>query len=221
MPRCMPHSHPCLLPHNALGPQAPASPRFSLHQLHWCWAPALWLFWINHECDKPLKTAEAPWLLLVNQILGSFVGVIVTSTYGMDFFKKNICTDIDGSIKIPIRKSVEVNKWQLWCNHPWDAHQYNFLPCAWLSLFMTCINCTSGLSLSYGHRHSRSFCTLWYILYFCAALSKWLVFQVLGKSDADVPLKQKKEVSLMKRGKKKKFQFTYVSCNVWVVFNVI
>lgn len=50
----------------------------------------------------------------------------------------------------------------------------------------------------------RSFRSLWYTLYFCAALSKQLVFQVLDKSDTEVSLKQeKKELSLMKKGKKK------------------
>lgn len=47
------------------------------------------------------------------------------------------------------------------------------------------------------------FCTLQYVLCFCTALNKELVFQVLDKSDTDVSLKQEnKEASLMKKGKK-------------------
>lgn len=50
------------------------------------------------------------------------------------------------------------------------------------------------------------FFTLQYTLCFGAALNKELVFQILDESDTDVPLKQeKKEVSLMKKGKKKEF----------------
>lgn len=47
------------------------------------------------------------------------------------------------------------------------------------------------------------FCSL-YFLCFCSALNKELVFQVSNQSNADVSLKQdEKEVSLMKKGKKK------------------
>ena len=54
------------------------------------------------------------------------------------------------------------------------------------------------------------FFTLRYTLCFGAALNKELVFQILDESDTDVPLKQeKKEVSFMKKGKKKNSVYLY------------